>query len=127
MSMKRRIYRTPCWKRFACFSITNDTFEIDTNCFAASPNSWNIDAPWPGQLRQRIAVVCEFGPWTPRNRRIYRASPPRGGFERHAISTRDAMARIAERSQAFLEPINNICFNAMLAGYMHRQLMIDYR
>jgi hypothetical protein len=35
------------------------------------------------------------------------------------------MALIAERSQGIPRSINNLCFNAMLLGYLHRQEIID--
>src|SRR5712671_6661606 len=78
------------------------------------------------QLRQRIAVVANLEPLDATETAEYIEHRLRaaGSNDTH-IFTRDAMARIAERSQGIPRTINNICFNAMLAGYMHRQLMID--
>jgi len=78
------------------------------------------------QLRQRIAVVANLEPLDATETAEYIEHRLRAaGSNDMPIFTRDAMARIAERSQGIPRTINNICFNAMLAGYMHRQLMID--
>ena len=78
------------------------------------------------QLRQRIAVVANLEPLDASETAEYIEHRLRaGGSNDMPIFTRDAMALIAERSQGIPRTINNICFNAMLAGYIHRQLMID--
>jgi general secretion pathway protein A len=78
------------------------------------------------QLRQRIAVVANLEPLDASETAEYIEHRLRAaGSNDIPIFTRDAMALIAERSQGIPRTINNICFNAMLAGYMHRQLMID--
>ena len=78
------------------------------------------------QLRQRIAVVANLEPLDATETAQYIEHRLRAaGSGDMPIFTRDAMALIAERSQGIPRSINNICFNAMLAGYMNRQLMID--
>lgn len=78
------------------------------------------------QLRQRIAVVANLEPLDASETAEYIEHRLRAaGSNDMPIFTRDAMALIAERSQGIPRTINNICFNAMLAGYMNRQLMID--
>jgi type II secretory pathway predicted ATPase ExeA len=78
------------------------------------------------QLRQRIAVLANLEPLDATDTAKYIEHRLReAGSGDMEIFTRDAMALIAERSQGIPRSINNICFNAMLAGYMHRQLMID--
>jgi len=78
------------------------------------------------QLRQRIAVVANLEPLDASETAEYIEHRLRAaGSNDMPIFTRDAMALIAERSQGIPRIINNICFNAMLAGYMNRQLMID--
>jgi type II secretory pathway predicted ATPase ExeA len=78
------------------------------------------------QLRQRIAVVANLEPLDASETAEYIEHRLRAaGSNDMPIFTRDAMALIAEHSQGIPRSINNICFNAMLAGYMNRQLMID--
>jgi type II secretory pathway predicted ATPase ExeA len=78
------------------------------------------------QLRQRIAVLANLEPLDATETAEYIEHRLRAaGSGEMPIFTRDAMALIAERSQGIPRSINNICFNAMLAGYMHRQLLID--
>jgi type II secretory pathway predicted ATPase ExeA len=78
------------------------------------------------QLRQRIAVVANLEPLDATETAEYIEHRLRAaGSNEMPIFTRDAMALIAEHSQGIPRSINNICFNAMLAGYMNRQLMID--
>jgi general secretion pathway protein A len=78
------------------------------------------------QLRQRIAVLANLEALDATETAEYIEHRLRAaGSGDMPIFTRDAMALIAERSQGIPRSINNICFNAMLAGYMHRQLMID--
>jgi general secretion pathway protein A len=78
------------------------------------------------QLRQRIAVVANLEPLDAVETAEYiehrLCAAGSGDME---IFTRDAMELIAKRSEGIPRSINNICFNAMLAGYLHRQLIID--
>ncbi|HXM34235.1 MAG TPA: AAA family ATPase, partial [Pyrinomonadaceae bacterium] len=78
------------------------------------------------QLRQRIAVVANLEPLDAAETAEYIEHRLRaaGSGETH-IFTPDAMALIAERSEGIPRCINNICFNAMLAGYLQRQTIID--
>jgi general secretion pathway protein A len=78
------------------------------------------------QLRQRIAVVAKLEPLDSAETAEYIEHRLRAaGSEGAPILTPDAMALIAERSEGIPRCINNICFNAMLAGYLHRQTVID--
>ena len=78
------------------------------------------------QLRQRIAVLANLEPLDAVETAEYIEHRLRAaGCEETPIFTPDAMALIAERSQGIPRSINNICFNAMLAGYLHRQVIID--
>ena len=78
------------------------------------------------QLRQRIAVLANLEPLDVTETVEYIEHRLRAaGAEDLPIFTREAMELIAERSEGIPRSINNICFNAMLAGYLHRQLMID--
>jgi general secretion pathway protein A len=78
------------------------------------------------QLRQRIAVLANLEPLDSAETAEYIEHRLRAaGSEGAPIFTPQAMALIAERSQGIPRCINNICFNAMLAGYLHRQTVID--
>jgi hypothetical protein len=78
------------------------------------------------QLRQRIAVLANLEPLDAVETVEYIEHRLRAaGCEETPIFTPDAMALIAERSEGIPRSINNICFNAMLAGYLHRQVIID--
>jgi general secretion pathway protein A len=78
------------------------------------------------QLRQRIAVVANLEPLDAAETAEYIEHRLRAaGSDGAPIFTPDAMALIAERSEGIPRCINNICFNAMLAGYLHRQTIID--
>ncbi len=78
------------------------------------------------QLRQRIAVVANLEPLDAVETAEYIEHRLRAaGSGEPPIFTRGAMELIAERSEGIPRNINNICFNAMLAGYLHRQLVID--
>src|ERR1700687_3341822 len=78
------------------------------------------------QLRQRIAVVANLEPLDATETAEYIEHRLRAaGSGDTQIFTRDAMALIAERSEGIPRCINNICFNAMLAGYLQRQTIID--
>lgn len=78
------------------------------------------------QLRQRIAVVANLEPLDAAETAEYiEHRLQAAGSEGAPIFTPEAMALIAERSGGIPRSINNICFNAMLAGYLHRQTVID--
>jgi general secretion pathway protein A len=78
------------------------------------------------QLRQRIAVVANLEPLDAVETAEYIEHRLRAaGSGEPPIFTREAVELIAERSEGTPRSINNICFNAMLAGYLHRQLVID--
>jgi type II secretory pathway predicted ATPase ExeA len=78
------------------------------------------------QLRQRIAVLAKLEPLDAAETAEYIEHRLRAaGSEGAPIFTPEAMALIAERSEGIPRCINNICFNAMLAGYLHRQTIID--
>jgi type II secretory pathway predicted ATPase ExeA len=78
------------------------------------------------QLRQRIAVLANLEPLDATETAEYIEHRLRAaGSEDTPIFTPDAMALIAERSGGIPRSINNICFNAMLAGYLQRQVIID--
>jgi type II secretory pathway predicted ATPase ExeA len=78
------------------------------------------------QLRQRIAVLANLEPLDAAETAEYIEHRLRAAGSHGApIFTPEAMALIAERSEGIPRCINNICFNAMLAGYLHRQTIID--
>jgi general secretion pathway protein A len=78
------------------------------------------------QLRQRIAVLANLEPLDAAETAEYIVHRLRAaGSQGAQIFTPEAMALIAERSGGIPRCINNICFNAMLAGYLHRQTIID--
>jgi general secretion pathway protein A len=78
------------------------------------------------QLRQRIAVLANLEPLDSAETAEYIEHRLRAaGSEGMPIFTPEAMDLIAERSEGIPRCINNICFNAMLAGYLHRQTVID--
>jgi len=78
------------------------------------------------QLRQRIAVLANLEPLdAPETAEYIEHRLRAAGSGDVPIFTAEAMTLIAERSQGIPRSINNICFNAMLAGYMNRLLMID--
>jgi general secretion pathway protein A len=78
------------------------------------------------QLRQRIAVVANLEPLDAVETAEYiEHRLHAAGSGDMPIFTREAMELIAEQSEGIPRSINNICFNAMLAGYLHRQLIID--
>jgi type II secretory pathway predicted ATPase ExeA len=78
------------------------------------------------QLRQRIAVLANLEPLDAAETAEYIEHRLRAaGAGQMPVFSREAMAMVAERSQGTPRSINNICFNAMLAGYMHRQMTID--
>jgi general secretion pathway protein A len=78
------------------------------------------------QLRQRIAVLANLEPLDGAETAEYIEHRLRAaGSEGAQIFTPGAMALITERSEGIPRCINNICFNAMLAGYLHRQTIID--
>ena len=82
--------------------------------------------PGLAQLRQRIALHANLVPLDVAETAEYIEHRLRAaGSGDMPIFTRDAMTLIAERSEGIPRSINNICFNAMLAGYLHKQLMID--
>jgi general secretion pathway protein A len=73
------------------------------------------------QLRQRIAVLANLEPLDAAETAEYIEHRLRAaGSGDVPIFTAEAMTLIAERSQGIPRSINNICFNAMLAGYMNR-------
>jgi general secretion pathway protein A len=78
------------------------------------------------QLRQRIAVLANLEPLDAAETAEYiEHRLHAAGSHGAPIFTPEAMALIAERSEGIPRCINNICFNAMLAGYLHRQTVID--
>ncbi len=78
------------------------------------------------QLRQRIAVLAHLEPLDFTETAEYIEHRLRAaGSSDTPLFTRDAMALIAERSEGIPRNINNICFNAMLTGYLQGQEVID--
>ena len=83
--------------------------------------------PGLAQLRQRIAVLASLKPLSVAETAEYvghrlRAAGWSGG---ESLFTPDALTCIAESSAGVPRSINNICFNAMLAGYLQRKGVID--
>jgi general secretion pathway protein A len=77
------------------------------------------------QLRQRIAVLSSLKSLSAAQTAEYvehrlRAS----GWNGNVLFTPGAMAQIAESSEGVPRRINNLCFNALLAGFHHGQEII---
>jgi general secretion pathway protein A len=79
------------------------------------------------QLRQRIAMTATLEPFSPREVDKYVEHRLRvAGSSGEPIFTREALKLIAERSSGIPRCINNMCFNAMLAGFSMRQKIIGF-
>ena len=82
--------------------------------------------PSLSQLRQRIAVLANLQPLSVTETGEYIEHRLRAaGWVGESLFTPDAVALIAESSAGVPRNINNLCFNAMLAGYLQRQGIID--
>lgn len=83
--------------------------------------------PGLAQLRQRIAVLAGLKPMDATetaeyvNHRLHAA----GWSGEESLFVPDALALIAESSAGVPRTINNICFNAMLAGYLQKQKTLN--
>ena len=79
------------------------------------------------QLRQRIAVLANLQPLNVTETAEYIEHRLRtaGRDEGNPLFTPNALVLIAESSGGVPRTINNICFSAMLAGYMQRKEVID--
>ncbi len=83
--------------------------------------------PGLAQLRQRIAVLASLKPLSVAETAEYVGHRLRaaGWSGVESLFTPDALTFIAEASAGVPRSINNICFNAMLAGYLQRKGVID--
>ena len=80
------------------------------------------------QLRQRIAILTNLEPLCASETAQYIEYRLRAaGSASGAIFTPEAVALIAERSQGIPRNINNLCFNALQAGYSEGCEAIDAR
>ena len=85
-----------------------------------------LTRPGLAQLRQRISVLAGLEPLGATETAEYVEHRMRAaGWVGEPIFTRDALALIAERSEGVPRCINNLCFHAMLLGYLHKQDVID--
>ncbi|MGA8075013.1 MAG: AAA family ATPase [Candidatus Acidiferrales bacterium] len=80
------------------------------------------------QLRQRIAILTNLEPLCASETSQYIEHRLRAaGSSNGAIFTSEAVALIAERSHGIPRSINNLCFNALQAGYSEGCDTIDAR
>ena len=78
------------------------------------------------QLRQRVAVLAHLESLDALETAEYiKHRLTAAGWKSNAIFTPDALELIAELSGGIPRSINNLCFNAMLAGYLQRQETVD--
>jgi general secretion pathway protein A len=82
--------------------------------------------PSLAQLRQRIGVLANLESLDITETAEYIEHRLRAArWSGKPLFTPDALALIAESSAGVPRSINNLCFNAMLAGYLQRQEIID--
>jgi general secretion pathway protein A len=78
------------------------------------------------QLRQRIAILSSLKSLSAAQTGEYVAHRLRAcGWSGSVIFTPDALAQIAESSEGVPRRINNLCFNALLAGFHRREEIIS--
>jgi general secretion pathway protein A len=78
------------------------------------------------QLRQRIAVLSSLKSLSAAETAEYIEHRLRAaGWSGNVLFTPDALAQIAESSEGVPRRINNLCFNALLAGFHGRQEIIS--
>ena len=78
------------------------------------------------QFRQRVAVLCRLGPFSPAETDRYIDDRLQvAGYDGGPLFTSDARAIIAERSRGIPRNINNLCFNALSMGYALKRQRID--
>jgi general secretion pathway protein A len=82
--------------------------------------------PCLSQLRQRISILTHLEPLGVSETAEYVQHRLRSaGFHGPLMFSPEALESIAERSGGVPRCINNICFNALLAGYRHHKQLID--
>jgi len=78
------------------------------------------------QFRQRVAVLCRLGPFSPAETDRYIDDRLQvAGYDGGPLFTSDARAIIAERSRGIPRNINNLCFNALSMGCALKRQRID--
>jgi type II secretory pathway predicted ATPase ExeA len=82
--------------------------------------------PGLSQLRQRIATVANLRPLSAEETSQYvRHRLRTAGSNAEAIFTPGALASIAELSEGIPRRINNLCFDALMAGYSEKRSTIE--
>jgi len=82
--------------------------------------------PGLSQLRQRIGLLASLAPLSAEETARYIEYRLRvAGYSGEPLFAEDALQLIAERSQGTPRSINNICFNALMAGYLEERKIID--
>ena len=85
-----------------------------------------LSRPGLSQLRQRIAILTKLEPMSAAETVRYIEHRLRvAGYCGGPLFAPDALELIAERSQGIPRSINNICFNALMAGYLEERKTID--
>ena len=85
-----------------------------------------LSRPGLSQLRQRIAVLAKLEPMNAAETARYIEHRLRvAGYWGERLFAPDALELIAEQSQGIPRSINNICFNALMAGYLEERKTID--
>ena len=85
-----------------------------------------LSRPGLSQLRQRIGLLASLAPMSAEETARYIEHRLRvAGHCGEPLFAEDALQLIAERSQGTPRSINNICFNALMAGYLEERKIID--
>jgi len=85
-----------------------------------------LSRPGLSQLRQRIAILTKLEPMSAAETVRYIEHRLRvAGYCGGPLFAPDALELIAERSQGTPRSINNICFNALMAGYLEERKTIN--
>ncbi len=82
--------------------------------------------PGLAQLRQRIGLLASLAPLSVEETARYVAHRLSvAGYAGEPLFTEDALQLIAECSQGTPRRVNNICFNALMAGYLEERRTIN--
>ena len=87
----------------------------------------NLSSPCLASLRQRISILCRLEPLT--REEIVRYIEHRlriAGYRGAPLFTDGALEWILVRSEGIPRNINNLCLNALLAGYQAGRKQIDF-
>jgi len=85
-----------------------------------------LKRPALAQLRQRIAILTTLKPLSANETAEYvEHRLHAAGWSGSPLFSREALKLVASSSAGVPRTINNICFNAMLAGYLQKQKALD--